>query len=105
VLRSVAGRLSASVRAGDVVARLGGDEFVLLLPEAGEGRVLQRLLKRILVTLKRPMLIGTSRMTVTCSSGVACFPRDGSTLQSLLEVADRDLYRVKATRHPPTVPS
>jgi diguanylate cyclase (GGDEF)-like protein len=46
ILKEVAERLAAGLRAGDTLARFGGDEFVLLLPgttEAGAVEVAQRM--------------------------------------------------------------
>ena len=42
LLREVAARLKASLRASDIVARLGGDEFVVLLQDLGRQRAGRR---------------------------------------------------------------
>jgi diguanylate cyclase (GGDEF)-like protein len=82
--------LRASSRAIDTPARLGGDEFVLILPETGEERAWQvanRLAEGLAADIERPAL--------SVSIGVAVYPRDGDSVESLLGTADRVLYDAK----------
>jgi diguanylate cyclase (GGDEF)-like protein len=80
-LREVAAVISETVRFVDTVARWGGDEFVLIAPGATGNVVVRRIMDAIAA---RPA-IGGQRLTV--SAGVARFPVDGSTPQSLIEAA------------------
>jgi diguanylate cyclase (GGDEF)-like protein len=77
VLKEVAMRLRASVRAGDTVARLGGDEFVLLMecetalvdPVIAARRIVEAVGQTI-PTPQRPIQI-------SCSVGIATYPEHG----------------------------
>jgi diguanylate cyclase (GGDEF)-like protein/PAS domain S-box-containing protein len=93
LLRTVAARLSADVRADDVVARLGGDEFAVLLTDAF-GTRLHDVAERLLVSLRCPMDIAGSTLAVTASIGGALgFP--GTTAEWLLHSADTAMYSAK----------
>jgi diguanylate cyclase (GGDEF)-like protein len=86
----VAEVLLVSSREVDTPARFGGDEFALVLPEssfASATRVAQRISQRLAEDVEVP--------TLSISVGVAEYPRDGSTIESLLSVADRALYEAK----------
>ncbi|HEX7134127.1 MAG TPA: EAL domain-containing protein, partial [Iamia sp.] len=97
LLRQIADRLVATVRAEDTVARLGGDEFAILVEEnhaqADEARTTA---ERILQAMGIPLQIEDELIAVSASIGVAVAnPR--STTTSLLRDADVAMYRAKAS--------
>lgn len=94
VLREVGARLKRASREEDTAARLGGDEFALLLSEV-DGPGGAESVSRIGELLGVPVTLGGSEITVTCSSGMAQFPLDGTDLDSLLKAADARLYAAK----------
>jgi diguanylate cyclase (GGDEF)-like protein len=82
--------LRSHSRAIDTGARHGGDEFALILPETtdqGAQEVLNRVCDRITNDGMQP--------TISLSAGLAIYPRDGDTAETLLFAADRALYRMK----------
>src|SRR2546426_977874 len=92
-LRRVAGALAGACRGIDTAARFGGDEFALVLPETGDAaawHVARRVADRVARDGEQPPL--------SVSVGVAVHPRDGATLEGLLNAADRSLYDTKARR-------
>lgn len=96
VLRQVAGRLRASVRASDLACRMGGEEFAVLMPDAdlAEGRAAAERLR--LVVEREPFSGGEQSVAVTTSVGLAlALPGDGA--RELMRRADRGLYEAKAT--------
>ncbi|WP_369137501.1 putative bifunctional diguanylate cyclase/phosphodiesterase [Modestobacter versicolor] len=95
VLKEVATRLGAVVRAGDTVCRLGGDEFVVLVePVDGEGDLLE-LAGRLITAVGDPIAVGDHVVRVGASVGVAV-SRDGSVdADVLLAEADTATYRAK----------
>lgn len=95
LLRAMAQRLKASVRETDTVARLGGDEFVLLINNQGDPPAIAVLLERMLADICRPWRIGQAEFKITCSLGVALYPDDGVTAETLLRHADSAMYRAK----------
>ena len=98
VLRIVAARLARAVRAGDTVGRLGGDEFACLLAKVPNREQLSRLALKLFEVLAEPMKIGQLDLSVTHSIGIAVFPLDGETSESLLKSADAAMYRAKRER-------
>jgi diguanylate cyclase (GGDEF)-like protein len=93
VLRTVAATLSQNVREHDVVARYGGEEFVVVLPATDAHPALE-LAERLRLALEQQS--GTPRQ-VTASFGVATLDRGGGNVASLIEEADRALYRAKGS--------
>lgn len=95
LLQSVAARLKECVREGDTVARLGGDEFVVVLSDMAEVNDIVPVAQKILSVLAKPISLGPQMLTVSASLGIAVYPRDGDTAESLLQYADTAMYRAK----------
>lgn len=96
VLRITAERLNSCVRDADTVARLGGDEFTLLIENISLNGELERLVDRLLQTLAEPIHLNERELFIGTSIGIALFPRDGSSAETLLKNADTAMYRAKA---------
>jgi len=96
LLKIVAERLAACVREGDTVARLGGDEFVLLATDQERDDAVYRIVHQVMTEIARPFAIDKRELKVTCSVGIAKFPRDGQDGDTLLRNADTAMYRAKA---------
>jgi diguanylate cyclase (GGDEF)-like protein len=91
VLRVVSQQLRALLRRGDELVRLGGDEFLVVLRDVPITTAHQ-VAERALAAVSGGEISG---FTVTLSAGVAeRSPRE--TRESLLDRADRALYRAKA---------
>lgn len=99
VLKVVAARLRAEVRAADTVARLGGDEFVVVLSDLHEGGEGHLVAEKIVASLSADIDIGEKFVQVGASYGLALYPTDGHTVDELLSAADQSMYKAKrATR-------
>ncbi|HEX8614789.1 MAG TPA: EAL domain-containing protein [Telluria sp.] len=95
MLRVLGARLKNAVGEADTVARMGGDEFVVVLPgNPGNGAGL-RVLQRITEAIAEPLLIQAHEFFLTCSLGVAVYPDDGGTAETLTKHADIAMYRAK----------
>jgi len=95
LLKIAAERIAACVQAGDTVARLGGDEFVLLVAEQEQEEGAYRAVQRVMATISQPFVIDQREFKITCSIGIASFPRDGEDADTLLRNADTAMYRAK----------
>lgn len=96
LLKKVARRLQVCVRAGDTLARKGGDEFTVLLPDLSQAEDATIIADKILNELRSPFVVAGQDFRVTASIGIAVFPRDGESVDTLLKNADIAMYRVKA---------
>jgi diguanylate cyclase (GGDEF)-like protein len=74
VLRQVAARLRAMVRADDVVARADGDEFLLLLTAPGDAHAMAQMAQRINDAIAQPYVVDADEIELTCSIGMALYP-------------------------------
>jgi diguanylate cyclase (GGDEF)-like protein len=95
LLRELARAIQAELRFTDLAARYGGDEFIVLLPDTpakGALEVAERIRNRIAAT---PLPINGTAITASVSIGIACYPEDGGTLDSLAAHADGALYSAK----------
>lgn len=99
-LAEVTLRLRNLLHPDDVLARLGGDEFVILLRGVSEEEKVQAVRLKIDHALQQPLssLQGVpagEQVSVGASVGQALFPRDAQDAQTLLKMADQDMYRNK----------
>ena len=93
VLRQVGGVISSSFRQSDVYGRLGGEEFAVLLPNTPLDTardIAEQLVKTISNMVTEPV------QGLTASLGVACSNPQDQDLHSLMNTADKALYRAKA---------
>lgn len=98
LLRKVAARLAACLRASDTACRYGGDEFVVLLPEVESEQAAAVVRDKILRRLALPYSVAGTDIHLTASVGMAVYPVDARTYGELMQVSDRRMYRKKSGR-------
>jgi len=99
VLRAIARRLKAQVRASDLVARLGGDEFAVLLAPLREVEHAHRIAGNMLSSMQGEIgLPDGSRLATSLSIGIAFYPEHAGDAAGLLKQADAAMYRAKRAR-------
>jgi diguanylate cyclase (GGDEF)-like protein len=94
VLMQVAMSLQRSIRSVDVAARLGGDEFCVLAPQQAPEAA--AILAERLATAVREEVAPPDDPPVSMSIGVAGCPSHGDDAETLIDTADRAMYRAKA---------
>jgi len=95
LLQRVAKCIETELRHTDVLARYGGDEFVALLPETAADRAIE-VGERIVKAVASAMLeFEGKRFETSVSIGLACYPQDGRSVDSLQARADRAMYLAK----------
>lgn len=93
VLRQMGVVISSSFRTTDVYGRLGGEEFAILLPDTSidvATRIAEELIQAIAALMIEPV------HRITASLGVASTQTGHTDLHSLMNDADKALYRAKA---------
>jgi diguanylate cyclase (GGDEF)-like protein len=96
ILTTVAARISARVRTGDICCRYGGDEFVVVLPGVPDPFPVSRVADAIRERVSLPYWIGNEQQQLTASIGESMFPHHGENAAKLLHRADEAMYRLKA---------
>jgi diguanylate cyclase len=95
LLKEVAARLQGVARSIDTVVRLGGDEFVMIIDNLAQPADAQAVAQRALAALHQPLRIGEQDIHSSASIGIALYPQDGSSVETLMAHADAAMYCVK----------
>jgi len=95
VLKAVAQRFTGLMRESDMVARLGGDEFVVLVDGIHDPLDASLIAEKITQSLESPVVTDGHEFPLTCSIGIATYPKDGHTVEELLRDADSAMYQAK----------
>jgi len=100
LLKQVAQRLTACVRAGDSVARLGGDEFLVMLESLGMNEneaatQAEAVGEKVHAALNQPYQLNQVAHHSTPSIGVTLFCGDQTEVEVLLKQADLAMYKAK----------
>ncbi|MCP9758034.1 diguanylate cyclase [Aquitalea sp. S1-19] len=94
LLREVACRLEAGVRASDTVSRFGGDEFVLLLC-AVQVEEAAAIADKLLAEVGGEAICGGHALYITPSIGLSLWSPQTPDLESLIREADEAMYLAK----------
>ncbi|MBI4697121.1 MAG: EAL domain-containing protein [Gammaproteobacteria bacterium] len=95
LLQVISMRLASCVRREDTVCRLGGDEFVIVLNGVNREENVTPVAEKLLETVAKPLFLEGQEFSITASVGIAVFPGDGDTVETLLRNADTAMYRAK----------
>jgi diguanylate cyclase (GGDEF)-like protein/PAS domain S-box-containing protein len=98
LLRTIARRLDAALRASDTAARLGGDEFACLLDGLNDVEEAVSVAQRLVASLSPPADVGRRRVTIRTSIGIACCSGGTVTSPELIRNADLAMYTAKQSR-------
>lgn len=100
-LRLCAELITGALRDGDMAVRYGGEEFALLLPNVDRHTafaVAERIRKSIeAYSFPSQELLDSGSLTI--SGGVAFFPDNGESAETIIKAADKELYRAKERRN------
>ncbi len=95
VLKEVASILKSSLREIDIIGRLGGEEFAIMLTGTGKDGAFQ-VAERIRESIEGAVFKAYDEVvSITVSAGISVFPDDGVDIESLVESADKALYKAK----------
>jgi GGDEF domain-containing protein len=97
-LQEVAQRLQQQLRSRDLLARLGGDEFAVLLPRVSSRARVEEIVQRLEHCFDSPFALNGITLPGSASFGIALYPEDGASGDSLLNAADAAMYRVKNSK-------
>jgi len=97
ILKEVARILKGNLREIDIIGRYGGEEFIIVLTGIGKEEAF-KVAGRIRENIEGEIFKAYDEVvSTTVSIGVSLFPDDGIDMESLIESADRALYKAKET--------
>jgi len=95
LIKEVAHRLAGIARSTDTVGRLGGDEFVFIMERLAKREDAEHIARRAVEALQVPIRIGGVNIHSSASVGIALFPTDGTSVETLIANADAAMYCAK----------
>jgi diguanylate cyclase (GGDEF)-like protein len=97
LLVATGARVQAILRDADTVARLGGDEFLVLAPDVGSDLQVEEVAERLIRAISEPHELNGRKVVARCSIGIALFPDNGESVETLMANADNAMYQAKGT--------
>ena len=95
VLAEVAAKLKTVFKATDIIGRIGGDEFMVFIKEAISDDFIVKKAEEVCSLIKRTYNYSKGYVNISCSIGIAMYPKHGKTFEELYKNADTGLYKVK----------
>lgn len=98
LLKAVATRLLAHIRASDFCTRMGGDEFFILVENINDADAAGEIVNKLKNALAQPFDLAELSIQISTSIGCAVYPDEGVTMDDLCLVADKKMYREKRNK-------
>lgn len=95
LLQEFSQRIKHNTRKSDIFGRLSGDEFLLIMENITDTNDVDKYIQKIQMQMKHPFHIHNKDISITLSIGIAFFPKDGNTADTLIHAADEAMYHVK----------
>ena len=97
-LQEAALRMKRQLRPGDTLARLGGDEFAVVVSAVHNRSEVEEIALRLEHCFADPFAVAAHLIHGSASVGIALYPEDAASPDSLLSKADGAMYAVKQSR-------
>ena len=98
LLRQVADWLTYSSGDANLLACVGADHFAMVLPQVGESGDVARLLEKTMTAFQEhPFRLGEADFRVSAKVGIALYPDDGLSAETLFKNAEAALKKAKET--------
>ncbi|MBF8999700.1 diguanylate cyclase [Vibrio nitrifigilis] len=95
-LQQVANAMKDNIRAEDIVSRVGGDEFIAVFPRIDNLAVAKELANKLKMSINElAQSIDIEGEKVSASIGIALFPDQATTIEEMVIVADKNMYKAK----------
>lgn len=98
LLKQVSERLLSIFSDKDLVCRQGGDEFIVISHKCDEASIM-KLASGVLESLASPYFVENYNFVMGASIGVAHFPSDGDSFETLFSAADTAMYKAKNVKN------
>ena len=95
VLVEVAKRLNIQIRESDTVARLGGDEFAIIIDNFNDIKIVNTIVTKLFHSMTEPYECNGNDIEFSLSLGITIFPQDSENMETLLQNADKAMYKAK----------
>ena len=96
LLVEAARRIGTCVRSTDTLARLGGDEFGVMLAGLDHVGSVERIAQSMLAALSLPFDVKGRKIFLSASIGIALYPPDADSIDSLMAAAGQALAMSKS---------
>jgi len=87
---------TGSARARPLLARLAGDEFTIFFPELESVDEIERIARRIVLSISETFELSAHSVDIGASVGIALSPEHGTSIELLMRAADIAMYRAKS---------
>jgi diguanylate cyclase (GGDEF)-like protein len=88
-------RLKTLFKEDDMISRLGGDEFTVILDRLSKEKNVDTIAQEVDQVLAAPAYINNQKIDIRASLGVSIYPTHGLDPETLLRVADTEMYSAK----------
>jgi len=99
VLKAFYKSLQSCIREGDEVAYWGGAMFGIVLAQVKNAQDSLKLAERIFNHLQEPLIIAQNTFSLSCNLGIAIYPTDGETAETLLTHGEVALQKARPEGH------
>ncbi|MFV0344419.1 MAG: EAL domain-containing protein [Anaerocolumna sp.] len=97
LLNQTATKLQSHINPADILARAGGDEFLIFRENLHVEEEVLEFAQSIIESFKSPFNLNGEILHVSMSIGIALYPKNGFTCQTLIKNADIAMYKSKDT--------
>ena len=97
LLQQVAQRLKGRIRDSDTLARMGGDEFAVIMPGITASESASHVATELVASLAEPFDLPQGTANISGSIGIALYPQDADSVESLAQCADMAMYTAKTS--------
>jgi diguanylate cyclase (GGDEF)-like protein len=95
VLKFIAETINQHIRSDDIAVRLGGDEFAIIFCGTTNTVFAKERLELMIASIKNKKQLGSFKINIGASAGLACCPDHSESAQHLMVLADDALYVAK----------